>query len=151
MDKGVYCLVFENHEGTFRVGALGDLTFRAGWHIYVGSALGSGGLKRLGRHISLARLRDKQPKWHVDYLLTNPGFSLRYAIFAVTQERCECRLAQALRDSGIPGFGCSDCSCSSHLLFRQQDPREEILNACRELKLNPDIKTIMSSRVKDNI
>jgi Uri superfamily endonuclease len=145
MDKGVYCLVFENHEGTVRVGALRDLHFRAGWHIYVGSALGSGGLKRLGRHISLAHRHDKQPKWHVDYLLTNPGFSLRYAIFVVTLEQYECRLAQLLSDSGIPGFGCSDCSCSSHLLFRQQDPREEILNACRELKLDPVIKTIISS------
>jgi Uri superfamily endonuclease len=145
MDKGVYCLVFENHECTVRVGALGDLTFRDGWHIYVGSALGSGGLKRLERHISLAHVRDKQPKWHVDYLLTNPCFSLRYAIFALTQERYECRFVQALSGSGIPGFGCSDCSCSSHLLFRQHDPMEEILFSYRELKLDPSIKTIMSS------
>ena len=145
MDKGVYCLVFENHECTVRVGALETLTFRAGWYIYVGSALGSGGLKRLARHISLARLRDRQPKWHVDYLLTSPGFSLSYAIFAVTQERCECRLAQALNDPGILGFGCSDCSCSSHLLYRQGDPKQEILAAFRELQLNPVIKTIISS------
>jgi len=60
MDKGVYCLIFENNECTVRIGALGDLTFRAGWYIYVGSALGSGVLKRLGRHISLAHLRDRQ-------------------------------------------------------------------------------------------
>ena len=145
MDKGVYCLVFENNECTIRIGALGDLTFRAGWYIYVGSALGSGGLKRLARHISLARLRDRQPKWHVDYLLTSPGFSLRYAIFAVTQERCECRLARALKDPWILGFGCSDCSCSSHLLYRQGDPKQEILAAFRELQLNPVIKTIISS------
>ena len=145
MDKGVYCLVFENHEGTFRVGALGNLTFQEGWHIYVGSALGSGGLKRLGRHISLARLQDRPPKWHVDYLLTNPGFFLRFAIFVVTQEQYECRLAQSLSKSGVPGFSCSDCSCSSHLFFRQQDPKEEILNACREIKLDPVIKTIISS------
>jgi Uri superfamily endonuclease len=151
MDKGVYCLVFENHECTVKVGALGNLTFLAGWYIYVGSALGSGGLKRLGRHISLARLRDRQPKWHVDYLLINTDFSLRYAIFAVTQERCECRLAQALSDSGIPGFGCSDCSCTSHLLYRQGDPKQEILSAFSELLLNPVIKTLINPQVKDNI
>jgi Uri superfamily endonuclease len=145
MDKGVYCLIFENNECTVRIGALGDLTFRAGWYIYVGSALGSGGLKRLGRHISLAHLRDRQSKWHVDYLLTNPGFSLRYAIFAVTQERCECRLAQALSDSGIPGFGCSDCSCTSHLLYRQGEPKQEIFAAFRELRLDPIIKTIINA------
>jgi len=147
MDKGVYCLVFENHECTVRVGALGNLTFRAGWHIYVGSALGSGGLKRLGRHISLAHLRDKQPKWHVDYLLTNPGFSLRYAIFAVTQERRECKLARELKEGTIPKFGCSDCSCTSHLLYRQGNPKQEIFAAFRELQLAPVIKTIINAQV----
>jgi Uri superfamily endonuclease len=145
MDKGIYCLVFENHEGTLQVGALGNVTFLAGWHIYVGSALGSGGLKRLERHISVAYLHDRAPKWHVDYLLTNPGFSLRYAIFVVTEEQYECRLAQSLNKLGVPGFGCSDCSCSSHLLFRQQDPKSEILDACRALNLNPCIKTIITS------
>lgn len=145
MDKGVYCLVFENYDCSVRVGVLGNLTFRAGWHIYIGSALGSGGLKRVGRHISLSQLCDRQPKWHVDYILTNPGFSLRYAISAVTQERCECRLAQALSDSGILGFGCSDCSCPSHLVFRKHDPKAEILTAFRKLSLFPGIKTIISS------
>jgi Uri superfamily endonuclease len=145
MDKGVYCLIFENQDITVRVGALGDLTFQAGWHIYVGSALGSGGLKRLDRHISLAHMHDKEPKWHIDYLLTNPAFSLRYAIYAVTQEQYECRLAQSLLKSGVPGFGCSDCSCSSHLLFRMQDPGIEILSKYRNLKINPVIKTIISS------
>lgn len=147
MDKGVYCLVFENHECTVRVGALGNLTFRAGWHIYVGSALGSGGLKRLGRHISLAHLRDKQPKWHVDYLLTSPCFSLVYAVFAVTADRLECRLARELNEGGIPKFGCSDCSCTSHLLYRQGDPKQEILAVFRELQLDPVIKTIINAQV----
>jgi Uri superfamily endonuclease len=151
MDKGVYCLIFKNQDIIVRVGALGDLTFQAGWHIYVGSALGSGGLKRLDRHISLAHMHDKEPKWHIDYLLTNPAFSLRYAIYAVTQEQYECTLARSLGKSGVFGFGCSDCSCSSHLLFRRQDPREEILNKFRDLKLDPVIKTIINFRVKDII
>ncbi len=107
MDKGVYCLIFKNQGLTVRVGALGDLTFQAGWHIYVGSALGSGGLKRLERHISLAHGSDKKPKWHIDYLLTNPDFSLFYAIFVITQEQFECRLARLLNNSGVPGF-CRD-------------------------------------------
>jgi Uri superfamily endonuclease len=151
MDKGIYCLVFKNQGLTVNVGALGDLPFPAGWYIYVGSALGSGGLKRLDRHISLAHIHDKMPKWHIDYLLTNPDFSLRYAIFVITHEQFECRLARLLNNSGVSGFGCSDCSCSSHLFFRKQDPREEILNKCRYLKLNPVIKTIISSGVQDNI
>jgi Uri superfamily endonuclease len=147
MDKGIYYLVFENPGCTIRVGALGALTFRAGWHIYVGSALGSGGLQRLRRHILLAHLRDKQPKWHVDYLLTSPCFSLVYAVFAVTEDHLECRFARELNEGGILKFGCSDCFCTSHLFYRQGDPKQEILAAFRELQLAPVIKTIINPQV----
>jgi Uri superfamily endonuclease len=147
MDKGIYCLVFRNPGCLIHIGALGALTFRAGWHIYVGSALGSGGLQRLGRHISLTRQHDKQPKWHVDYLLTSLGFSLVYAVYAVTADRLECQLARELNKGSIPKFGCSDCSCISHLLYRQGNPKEEILAAFRGLKLDPVIKTIINPQV----
>jgi Uri superfamily endonuclease len=147
MDKGIYCLVFQTSGCTIRIGALSTLTFRAGWHIYVGSALGSGGLQRLNRHISLARLCDKQPKWHVDYLLTSPCFSLMYAVSAVTADRLECQLARELNEDEIPKFGCSDCSCTSHLLYRQGDPEQELLTAFRKLQLDPAIKTIINPQV----
>jgi Uri superfamily endonuclease len=144
MDKGIYCLVFENPACTVRVGALGPVAFPAGWHIYTGSALGSGGLARLYRHISLSREKNKTPKWHVDYLSTDNRFVLRYTVHAVTDGRFECRLAEALGDQGIPRFGCSDCSCPSHLLSRETDPKEEILSAFRGLGLVPVTKTIIS-------
>ena len=147
MDKGIYCLVFQTPGCTIRVGALGTLTFRAGCYAYVGSALGSGGLERLGRHISLTRLRDKQPKWHVDYILLSPCFSLVYAVYAVTADRLECRLAHELNEGAIPKFGCSDCSCISHLLYWRDDPKQEILSTFRELQLDPVIKTIINSQV----
>jgi Uri superfamily endonuclease len=151
MDKGIYCLVFRNPSCTIRIGALGAITFRAGWHIYVGSALGSGGLQRLERHISLAHLHNKQPKWHVDRLLISPFFSLVSAFYAVTAERLECQLACEINEGGIPMFGCSDCSCTSHLLYRQGDPKREILAAFRNLQLTPIIKTIINPQVQDNI
>ncbi|MDD1700582.1 MAG: GIY-YIG nuclease family protein [Methanoregula sp.] len=147
MDKGIYCLVFQTTGCPIQVGALGKLTFRTGWYIYVGSALGSGGLQRPMRHILLARLRDKQPKWHVDYLLTSACFSLVYVVSAITADRLECRLARELNKGAIPKFGCSDCSCTSHLLFRQADPMQEILAVFRELRLDPVIKTIINSQV----
>jgi Uri superfamily endonuclease len=147
MDKGIYCLVFQTPGCTIRVGALGPLTFRAGWYVYVGSALGSGGLRRLGRHISLARLRDKRPTWHVDYLLLSPEFSLEYAVCAGSVDRYECLITSTLNRSGIPGFGCSDCSCSSHLIYRDEEPREEILTAFRSVQLIPIIKTIINAQV----
>jgi len=151
MDKGIYCLIFKNPGCTFRVGAIGALTFQAGWHIYIGSALGSGGLHRLRRHILLAQLRDKQPKWHVDYLLTSPFFSLDYSIHAVTKDRLECRIAHELNGNNVPKFGCSDCSCSSHLLYRPDDPRQEIIAVFQELRLDPVIKTIINAQVKHYI
>ena len=77
MDKGIYCLVLKNPACTVRVGALGPVSFAAGWHCYIGSALGPGGLVRLERHLRLAAHRDRRPKWHIDYLLTDPRFRSR--------------------------------------------------------------------------
>jgi sugar fermentation stimulation protein A len=37
----------------------------------------------------------------------------------------ECELAAALEDlggKGVPGFGCSDCSCASHLYYFRDRP-----------------------------
>jgi Uri superfamily endonuclease len=84
----------------------------------------------------------------VDYLLTNPKFTLMYAISAGTKNRLECHLARALGGTSVPGFGCSDCSCSSHLVYRYGDPVEEILAAFRNLRLVPVTKTIMSLHVE---
>ena len=151
MDKGIYCLVFTNPGCTVRVGALGEIAFPPGWHCYVGSALGSGGLKRLERHISLSALRDKRPKWHVDYLHTSSCFSLAYTVSAITDERLECPLARELGDGGVPRFGCSDCTCTSHLFYRNRDPGKEILAAFRHLGLSPTTKPIMNPGVQDSI
>ncbi|MFA4860869.1 DUF123 domain-containing protein [Methanoregula sp.] len=142
MDKGIYCLVFSSPGCTAGVGALGEIAFRRGWYIYVGSALGSGGLARLERHIALSHARDKRPKWHVDYLSTDSRFSLRSTVHAVTGERFECRLAGVLAEPGIPGFGCSDCTCPSHLVYRTRNPANEIGSAFRSLALEPVTTTI---------
>ena len=142
MDKGIYCLVFKNPACTARVGVLGEIAFRKGWHVYVGSGLGSGGLVRLERHVTLSREKDKTPKWHVDYLSTDRRFALRYTVHAVTEERFECRLADALGDPSIRGFGSSDCDCPSHLFYRTRDPKDEIERAFRALGLVPVTTTI---------
>ncbi len=144
MDKGIYCLVFENPGCTIGVGALGPVEFSPGWHIYVGSALGSGGLKRLARHMKLSEACDRQPKWHVDYLLTSDRFSLRYAVYAITEKNLECPLARAVGDPVVPAFGCSDCHCTSHLFHRRTDPEREVLGAFRSLGLDPVTKTIIN-------
>lgn len=151
MNKGIYCLVFRNPACTVRIGALGDMALGTGWHVYVGSALGSGGLKRLERHIRFNTERNRPPKWHVDYLLMDPRFSLSYAVFAATPDRLECRLAGALRGEPVMGFGCSDCDCTSHLIYRRKDPQQELIRAFRYIGLDPAIKRIMSPDVNATV
>lgn len=151
MDKGTYCLIFRNPACSVRVGALGEVFFEAGFHIYVGSALGGGGLKRLDRHLALAETPDRHPKWHIDYLLTDPRFPLKSALYAVDPERWECRIASALETEGTSGFGCSDCHCRSHLFHRASDPQEEIAEVFRKFGLAPVIKKLLKNETKANI
>ena len=148
MDKGIYCLVLRNPACTVTVGALGAQAFAAGFHVYVGSAQGSGGLQRVRRHILLAQDQDRRPKWHIDYLLMSDNFSLISVICASTEQKFECRLAGTLPGSPVPRFGCSDCSCSSHLFFTPDDPRDRIMIAFQGLGLDPSIKTLITPRAK---
>ncbi|AKB24022.1 Endonuclease III [Methanosarcina sp. MTP4] len=135
--KGVYCLIFENHEYALQVGKKGEFSFKRGYHIYVGSALGPGGLKRMQRHIRLSRDKDKNPKWHVDYLHFCSAFRLVSAVCAATPERLECMLAGAIGGPCIPGFGCTDCKCRSHLFSREKYPLSDLSGAFEGLGLRP--------------
>jgi len=134
--KGVYCLIFENRACKIEIGKKGEFSFSPGFHIYVGSALGPGGLKRLQRHINLSRNRDRNPKWHVDYLHLNPAFRLVSAVYAFTSERFECALASRIEGDSVSGFGCTDCKCSSHLFYRNKNPLPEITEAFQSLGLS---------------
>ena len=66
--RGTYVLVLQSmHEQSILVGRLGTLDVCPGTYVYVGSALGPGGLRaRVGRHASTAA---KRKRWHIDYLL----------------------------------------------------------------------------------
>ena len=134
-EKGIYCLIFENQECMLTVGKKGNFSFRQGFHIYVGSALGPGGMKRVLRHISFSRNRDKKPRWHVDYLHLSPAFNLVSAVCAPTFERLECRLACRLGGASVSGFGCTDCRCKSHLFYRPEFPLQEIVEAVKSFGL----------------
>ena len=140
MEPGTYCLVFANPAVTLAVGRLGPVAFRAGFHLYVGSALGPGGLLRVERHLRLARDRDRPPRWHVDRLLLDTRFELVAAVTGGGAERLECALARAIGGEGVPGFGASDCGCASHLLFRPRDPTDEIRAAFSVVGLVPTLQ-----------
>jgi Uri superfamily endonuclease len=121
--KGTYALVLHlEHRAEITVGKLGTFNFRAGHYLYVGSALGPGGLEaRLARH----RRRDKKLHWHIDYLLEHAQLVEVWS--AATEDKLECLWAQVARelpDSAVtvPGFGSSDCRCPSHLIYLTRKP-----------------------------
>lgn len=120
---GTYALILRAaQQKNVQVGRLGKLAMQPGFYVYIGSALGPGGLKaRIGRHLRPAI----RPHWHIDYLRRETEWvAVRYAYDAV---RRECAWAEAfsnLRGSDIPlfGFGSSDCRCPAHLCFFDRMP-----------------------------
>ena len=143
MDKGIYALIFFNRPCSLAIGSLGKVRFRGGWHVYIGSALGPGGLVRVRRHLRLSRARDRPARWHVDRLLLSPSFTLRHLACGPCGSDLECALGAALGGESVSSFGCSDCSCGSHLFFRSADPREEVMAAMSSLGLAPRSTTLI--------
>ncbi|MCZ9312683.1 MAG: GIY-YIG nuclease family protein [Methanocorpusculum sp.] len=130
MDKGVYCLLLEcTAPQTIRIGALGERNFVPGWYLYTGSALGSGGLSRVSRHIRFYREQYRKPKWHIDYFMADEVVRLRKVICAKTEADLECVLAAAIGGDGVAAFGCSDCNCPTHLFYRKKNPEPEVMTA----------------------
>jgi Uri superfamily endonuclease len=111
--KGAYVLFIElKTDREIYVGRLGRIRFRKGFYAYVGSALG-GVEQRVLRHLRSCKKR----YWHVDYLLSEGKI---IAVLCLSSERKEeCILAEKFRSkhSFVPGFGCSDCGCPSHLFY----------------------------------
>ena len=111
--KGIYIIIMKlDTERNIRTGQLGVLNFQPGYYAYIGSALG-GFKSRIKRHLS----KSKKLKWHIDYLL-NEAQVLQVTL-CITERRLECVLAQSLGKDllPIPYFGSSDCRCTSHLYF----------------------------------
>lgn len=142
-DKGVYCLIFSNQQCNLRIGSLNDVNFEAGYHIYVGSAQGTGGLKRLYRHVTLSKEGGKKARWHVDHINLDGHFKLVCVIYASTHRKLECPFANSLRSKPVNGFGCSDCACRSHLFYRCSDPTDEVVEVFKNYGLKPSIEKIV--------
>jgi len=140
--KGIYTLIFQSEGCRLSIGALGNRHFSPGWYGYIGSAHGSGGFARVRRHVTLTVRCNRNPHWHIDYLLMDSRFHLQSAICGCTTEDKECYLAKSFSTDAVKDFGCSDCSCTSHLFFWENDPMEEIISAFRVLGITPVIKTI---------
>ncbi len=119
--KGVYQLLIELPKGrNVTVGRLGRFYLPAGRYVYTGSGQ-SGWRRRLDRHVNGREKRH----WHIDYLLKHASVK-GYRVFAGGKEE-ECYWNRKFLKIGgkplIKGFGSSDCSCPSHLLFLRGDER----------------------------
>ena len=118
-DGGSYLVVLRlSGRRTLPVGSLGHVTFRAGYYIYVGSAMKNLSL-RIQRH---HRLR-KNLFWHIDYLRNAADWVTALPIR--TADDIECALAGAMEKTAswsVPDFGASDCSCPSHLFGMETNP-----------------------------
>ena len=137
-EPGTYLLVmWLNRECDVQVGRLGSFRLAPGWYLYVGSALGPGGLRaRIARH---ARA-EKHRHWHIDYLLAEAR--LHDAWTRAGPVRRECEWARAL--ASLPGmhtpirrFGASDCRCEAHLFAAPERPTSEALARVLGARLEP--------------
>lgn len=121
--KGTYFLVINLQRNThLNIGAIGRISFREGFYIYIGSAMGEKGsttlINRVKRHLGLNK--KKKIHWHIDYLLDSENASIIKIFLIPSTERLECIFSKEIEElceKIIPNFGSSDCNCKSHLFY----------------------------------
>ena len=111
--KGSYILIIKlKEEKTIQIGKLGKIHFKKGFYVYAGSALNTLE-QRINRHLR----ENKKKHWHIDYFLDFA--EVIDVLYKESKTRTECNIAKILDKQliSIPGFGCSDCKCKSHLFY----------------------------------
>jgi Uri superfamily endonuclease len=123
---GTYVLVLSSRSTELiQIGRLSALQLQSGIYVYVGSALGPGGVRaRLAHHLKPAR----RPHWHIDYLRAHTR--VEEICYRLDTRRLEHVWAEHIglaEGAYIPlvGFGSTDCGCESHLFFFEQRPSRE--------------------------
>lgn len=124
--KGSYIVLINVEDVcSIPVGSLGEVRFHRGYYAYVGSAF-TNLEKRIHRHFST----EKKVFWHIDYLLEKAV--IFQALYSESSEKQECRIAGRMSEKfeSVSGFGCSDCSCRSHLFYTKNSG--ELYTVARE-------------------
>lgn len=118
-DRGSYIFIVKlKRDRRLKIDGLGEIKFRKGYYCYAGSAKADLG-KRLERH---QRSRKKLFS-HIDHLRAVADYHAAIPIRA--SEDLACRIAAGLAkiaDWELPGFGMSECGCSTHLYGLHEDP-----------------------------
>jgi Uri superfamily endonuclease len=60
-------------------------------------------------------------------------------VYTCSEKHIECSIAGNLQGTYVSKFGCSDCSCQSHLFHRLTYPVNEIKSAIEEIGQKPKI------------
>ena len=119
---GTYVLILRCRKGArVQVGKWGLLYVRRGYYAYVGSAFGPGGvLARVSRHCRPARSKH----WHIDFLREHGTLEAVWYNHSTTRYEHAWAgvVARMPYAEEIPGFGCSDCNCASHLYRFASEP-----------------------------
>jgi Uri superfamily endonuclease len=122
---GTYALLIAlDRARSIAIGRRGKFCFPAGLYLYVGSALGPGGLRgRLTHHLGV----EKRLHWHIDYLLraTHSQITEVWTMKGATRRECDwANAAMHLMGAGMiaPRFGASDCRCATHLVHFAKPP-----------------------------
>ena len=134
--KGSYLLVIKNENNAIiQIGKLGEIEFKKGYYIYVGSAL-NGLEQRIKRHLRL----NKKIHWHIDYLLKKS--KIIDVFYKENDTREECLIAKKLDEKlySITGFGCSDCKCKSHLFYGTYNEIKHIIERLNMKSYSCDAK-----------
>ena len=120
---GTYVLLLSSRStDLIQIGRQGTLQLQSGFYVYVGSALGPGGVRaRLAHHLKLSR----RPHWHIDYLRAHTRVD--YIWYRLDTRRLEHVWAERIslaEGASVPlvGLGSTDCRCASHLFFFRQRP-----------------------------
>ena len=118
---GTYVLVLSSRStDLIQVGRLGALQLQSGFYVYVGSALGPGGVHaRLAHHRKLSL----RPHWHIDYLRLHTRVEgIWYRLDDRRLEHAWAEHIKSAKGAAVPlvGFGSTDCGCESHLFFFEQ-------------------------------
>ncbi|MDG6995962.1 MAG: GIY-YIG nuclease family protein [Nitrososphaerota archaeon] len=126
-DSGLYQLVIRlRGKHVIDVGHLGRFAFPAGYYVYTGSARRS--LEaRIARHLRMK----KRLRWHIDYLLGQARVVEVKRHHGGRLSECELNRQLPGRDAVAPGFGSSDCRCSTHLFRFQRNPNRELHSTLR--------------------
>jgi sugar fermentation stimulation protein A len=115
--KSYVIILFLEKNRTLNIGKLGKIFFKSGFYIYCGSAK-----RNIKQRVKRHAKAFKKHHWHIDYLRQYSRF---IDSFIAKEAQTECNISENLKnisESSIPGFGCSDCNCISHLYYFETNP-----------------------------